>query len=90
MGTAEVVRTHTAQDTQSTAGSAAASPSQDRSILYPKLCHFLLQLRFWSLYILLRDKDSSTILVNFARENMKILIIDVQLTCACFLPAGLV
>ena len=53
MGTAEVVRTHTAQDTH--CGIGRSQPSQDRSILYPKLHHFLLQFRFPSLYIPLLD-----------------------------------
>ena len=49
MGTAEVVRTHAAQDTHCGRLAAASTP-QNRSILYPKLCHFLLHFRFPSLY----------------------------------------
>ena len=43
MGTAEVMRTHTAQDTH--CGIGRRQPPQDRSILYPKLGHFLFKFR---------------------------------------------
>ena len=39
MGTAEVVRTHTAQDTP--CGIGRSQPPQDRSVLSPKARHFL-------------------------------------------------
>ena len=43
MGTAEVVRTHTAQDNP--CGIGRSQPPQNRSLLSPKLRHFLLKFR---------------------------------------------